>query len=214
MDVTYFNPWAEVQMKSNHLPHWEQSAATYFLTFRLADSLPAALRDQWSSQREDWLRHHPEPWSPAEERQYHQRFSMLMERWLDQGHGECLLRRAELRQAVEAVLMKFNTTRCHHHAWVLMPNHAHLVVSLAAGESLATLMKAWNGSSSRAVGLLLERSMSGKAFWQKDYFDRLIRDRAHFLRCLRYVKGNPTKARLQPSEFTLYLSPQVQALQS
>ena len=35
------DPQQPIVQKHGHLPHWEQSGATYFVTFRLADSLPA-----------------------------------------------------------------------------------------------------------------------------------------------------------------------------
>jgi hypothetical protein len=43
MSPQYFNPWSEVQHSQNRLPHWQQLGATYFVTWRLADSLPKAL---------------------------------------------------------------------------------------------------------------------------------------------------------------------------
>ena len=54
--------------------------------------------------------------------------------------------------------------------------------------------------------------MSDEAFWQKDYFDRLVRDREHFWNCARYILRNPAKASLRTDEYTLYLSDEVRAL--
>jgi hypothetical protein len=34
------------------------------------------------------------------------------------------------------------------------------------------------------------------AFWQDDYFDRYIRDEAHYRRVVRYIENNPVKAGL------------------
>ena len=46
----------------------------------------------------------------------------------------------------------------------------------------------------------------------KDYFDRMIRDAAHFWRCARYIRRNPTKAKSRPGEFTLFESDHVRAV--
>jgi hypothetical protein len=46
----------------------------------------------------------------------------------------------------------------------------------------------------------------------KDYFDRLIRDRAHLNNCVRYIRNNPTKARLRAGEYALYESPFAQSI--
>jgi REP element-mobilizing transposase RayT len=212
MELKFFDPWADITVGTNRLPHWEQPGATYFLTFHLADSLPADLLAQWRVEREAWLKWNPVPWSPAQEREYHERFSGATERWLDAGHGECLLRRADVRAAVAAVLAKFDGDRYWQHAWVLMPNHAHVFFSMKEGRTLPELLKAWKGASSRAAGLVLGRRMSDDAFWQKDYFDRLARDAEHFWNCARYIRRNPMKAKLRERESTLYLSEEVRAV--
>ena len=204
--MRFFNPWAETVIGANRLPHWDQTGATYFLTFRLADSLPAALLAQWREERDAWLKWNAEPWSSAQEREYHQRSSGAVERWLDEGHGECLLRRSEVRAAVAEVYGKFDAERYWLHAWVLMPNHAHFLVSMRKDIDLAKLLKAWKGTSSRAAGLVVGRRRTGTSFWQKDYFDRLVRDEAHFANCARYIRRNPAKAKLRASEYTLFLS--------
>ena len=212
MERKFFNPWVDVSVGVNRLPHWEQPGATYFLSFRLAYSLPAALLAQWNEEREIWRQWNPEPWSPEQEREYHERFSGTIERWLDDGHGKCLLRRADVRAAVAAVFTKFDRDRYWHHAWALMPNHAHLLFSMHESVTLPELLKAWKGASSRAAGRVLERRMSDEAFWQKDYFDRLVRDAEHFWNCARYIFRNPAKGKLRANEFTRYLSDEVRAV--
>ena len=62
-ELRFFNPYAEVRHTENRLPHWQQEGAVYFVTFRLADAIPAQLRYQWEDEREVWLKFHPEPWS-------------------------------------------------------------------------------------------------------------------------------------------------------
>lgn len=83
----FFNPYEEIRFTENLLPHWQQNGATYFVTFRLADSVPTHLRTQWKEERAAWLRFHPEPWNLETESEYHKRFSGAIEHWLDAGHG-------------------------------------------------------------------------------------------------------------------------------
>lgn len=73
-DLQFFNPYEDICFTANRLPHWQQKGAVYFVTFRLADALPHNLRTQWRSEREAWLRVHPQPWSLEVEREYHVRF--------------------------------------------------------------------------------------------------------------------------------------------
>ena len=44
-------------------PHWRQSGVTYFVTFRLADSLPASKLHELAAIREEWELRHPAPQS-------------------------------------------------------------------------------------------------------------------------------------------------------
>ena len=62
-ELRFFNPYVDIRFTANRLPHWQQEGAVYFITFRLADAVPHHVRTQWESEREAWLRVHPEPWS-------------------------------------------------------------------------------------------------------------------------------------------------------
>jgi len=96
--VRFFNPYEEIRFTENLLPHWQQAGAVYFITFRLADALPARLLAQREDERTTWLRFHPKPWTLETEDEYHKRFSAAVERWLDAGHGSCLVTANRLRK--------------------------------------------------------------------------------------------------------------------
>jgi len=49
--LRFFNPYEEIRFTQNLLPHWQQKGAAYFVTFRLADSIPARLRARWEEER-------------------------------------------------------------------------------------------------------------------------------------------------------------------
>ncbi len=209
--LRFFNPYAEIAHTENRLPHWQQTGAAYFVTFHLADSVPKTLRDDWEAEREIWRRLHPEPWTAAVEREYHERFSGAMERWLDAGHGSCVLRRPECRAIVAGALRYFDGDRCAQLAWVAMPNHVHALFVLHGEWTLEKLLQSWKRHSARGINTLI--GATGESLWQKDYFDRLIRDRKHFENCVRYIRRNPAKARLSPGEYELYESPLAQAVE-
>ncbi|MGI9243032.1 MAG: hypothetical protein ACR2RV_19700 [Verrucomicrobiales bacterium] len=104
----YFNPYAEIEKSKNHLPHWEQPGACYFVTFRMADSVPVVLLDKHSEQKSVWPKLHPEPWDENTTVEYHKRFSGAMEEWLDAGHGSCFLRVEDAREIVFEALRFFD----------------------------------------------------------------------------------------------------------
>jgi len=205
-EPNFLNPRSEISFQKNRLPHWEQDGCSYFITFRLGDSLPKHLLDAWKLERKIWLSLHPKPWGSEVEKEYHERFSGARERWLDAMHGECLLRSEEAR---EPLANKLAADESCVWSFVIMPNHAHVLVSLSKRVALADWMQLIKGSSSRGINQRLGRS---GALWARDYFDRLIRDGGHFGNCAKYIRKNPEKAKLGGGEFTLFESDYVKGL--
>jgi REP element-mobilizing transposase RayT len=202
-ELRFFNPYADIRQTENRLPHWQQEGAVYFITFRLADAVPLRLRNQWEGERETWLKLHPEPWSKEIEQEYHERFSGAIERWLDAGYGACLLRRRDCADIVAETLHHFEGVRVVMISAVVMPNHVHALFVQNPQWPLEKLLQSWKRFTARQINKLLARS---GPLWQRDYFDRLVRDEKHFANCIRYIRRNPEKARLPQDEFILWES--------
>jgi type I restriction enzyme R subunit len=198
--MDFLNESGEILKHGSKLPHWQQGEVMQFVTFRLGDAMPASKLRHWKEELASWRSHHPEPWTPKQEEEYHRRFTWRLEGWLDEGAGSCLLKNPTHRRKVEDVLMRFQDERVQHHAWVIMPNHLHLLFTPMA--PLENLMKAWKGSSARAIGM--------GSIWQKNYRDTLIRDAGHFANAVRYIRRNPAK--LRPGTFTLWQGPRALAV--
>lgn len=203
-DLQYFDPRERIDRGKNRLPHWDQSSAACFITFRLADSIPQDQLDQLTAERTAWLDVNPSPHTPAQESDYHQRFTVRVESWLDAGSGACLLRDSTVRAITARALSHFDGDRHWQHAWVIMPNHVHALFSPIPPHSLKELVQSWKGFTARETNRVTGNS---GAFWMKDYFDRLVRDAAHFWRCAHYIRRNPEKAKLTRSAFTLFEAP-------
>jgi putative transposase len=201
--LRFFNPYEEIRYTENLLPHWQQKGATYFITFRLADSVPANLRTQWDDERESWLRIHPEPWNAKIEQEYHRRFSAAIERWLDAGYGSCILRQSNCARIVFHALKHFDGKRLVLISAVIMPNHVHALLVQNSKYPLEDLLRSWKTFSARAINRLRGRSGT---LWQRSYFDRLLRDEKHFQNCVRYIRRNPQKVCLNAGEYILYES--------
>ena len=195
--VRFFNPFADIAQHKTVLPHWEQPGATYFVTFRLADSLPAGKVAELQSERDSWLQQHRKPWSSEVEQEFHERFSTRVEQWLDSGHGSCALREPQASTIVGDALSHFDGQRCVQHAWVVMPNHVHVLFTLLNGETLEKLLHSWKSYTAKKLS-------SEPVFWQRDYFDRLIRNEEHFANCVRYIRRNPVKAKLRAGDSLSY----------
>ena len=172
----FFDEYAPIDQREHRLPHWQQDDVACFITWRLNDALPTGVAQQWRVEREAWLRHHPHPWDDATEHEYHQRFSENIERLLDQGSGSCLLRASENARIVAAAFMRFNGDCYEMDAFVVMPNHVHVLFRPNAPHTLSKIVKGWKGSTARELNLSLGRS---GPLWQEDYWDRLLRSEEH-----------------------------------
>jgi putative transposase len=158
--LRFFNPYADIRLTANRLPHWQQEGAVYFVTFRLADAVPHRLRTQWESERVAWLRVHPQPWNVEVENEYHERFSGAIERWLDAGHGSCILRRPDCAEIMAEALRCFDGERLAMILSVVMPNHVHALFVQNADWPLEKLLRSWKSFTSRKINLLVDRDGS------------------------------------------------------
>jgi REP-associated tyrosine transposase len=173
--LRFFNPNADIRHTENRLPHWQQKGAVYFVTFRLADAIPENLLSRWETKRECWLRLHPQPRPIDVEQEYHRRFSSTIDRWLDAGHGSCLLRERENPKLMANALQHFDGVHYAQIAW------------LSTASSFSTQTGYWNGLphswklfSARRIN---KRTECSGTLWQRDYFDRLVRDQRHLANC-------------------------------
>jgi len=165
-----------------YLPHWEAGEVPQSITFRLADSLPTTLLDRWS----DELRN-----MPAEEAALERR--RRIETALDQGHGSGALSELPIGDLVEQALLHFDADRYRLHAWSIMPNHVHALATPINDCTLSAIAHSWKSFTAKTANALLNRK---GAFWAPEYFDRAIRDEAHYVNALRYIAMNPVKAGL------------------
>lgn len=214
MQYSCFDPDAEIGFSSGRLPHWEQAGCYYFITFHTVDSLPAAARSARRDERNRWLQARGidpggHDWRLrlaglplADRRSFAWRFSTALEKLLDQGHGPCHLRHARLRSIVAETLMWFDGKRYAMEAFVVMPNHVHVLVGLQEPGALSRQTMAWKRYSAKRINAVLGRRGS---FWQTESWDRLVRSPESFERIRRYIAVNPFNARLEPHEYTLWI---------
>ncbi|HJW38209.1 MAG TPA: MqnA/MqnD/SBP family protein [Candidatus Udaeobacter sp.] len=195
-----FDEHGDLRRTTRNLPHWEQEGATYFVTFRLADAVPAQLATQWREELDTWRKFHPEPWDSATAVVYRRRFLQSREDWLDQGHGSCVLRNSNTAHIVAEALCFFEGQRYHLDAFVLMPNHVHVLVQPLPGFRLSEIVHSWKSYTARKINKALDRS---GALWMQESFDRIVRDWDSLVRYRAYIAKNPEKARLRPGEFIL-----------
>jgi REP element-mobilizing transposase RayT len=165
-----------------HLPHLEEDQAVYFVTFRLADSLPKPLLTYLKLE----LAHDPEARSKR---------ARKVERLLERNHGACHLKNPVIADLVTEALKKFDGVRYRLFAWCIMPNHIHVVFRPISSFRLPDILHSWKSYTAKEANKILKRT--GADFWQREYFDHLIRDEKQLDRAIRYTAENPVKAGLK-----------------
>src|SRR5262249_1547529 len=153
--------------------------ATYFITFRLADAiLPGSARP--CSARV--------PRASLDGRSFEQVVARC-EPPLTQ--GSCALRDPVIAEMVQSTLLYFDTERYCLHAWTVMPNHVHVVVTPLAPHTPGRILHTWKSFTAKQANGMLNRA---GAFWETESFDHAIRSADGFERFVHYIEQNAVVA--------------------
>jgi len=207
-EATFFRPQDTLNVHRGNLPHWRQTNVHYFVTTRLADSMPQEKLREWQQNRDTWLAAHGLQ-TPTDvhrlpedlQHEFHSTFTKQWHGWLDAGYGECLLRRPEVRD----ILIKRLFTEPSLDAWVIMPNHLHALV-VPKDKALGDVMQSWKGGSAFEINRLLGRN---GPLWQKEPYDHIVRSQAQWQHYRCYIAENPIKANLRPDEYAVGIGSQL-----
>lgn len=163
-----------------YLPHFDAPGVRQMITYRLADSMPAERRHEW------------EPLLAIKDERQRR---IKIESYLDKGAGECLLRRPDMAALVQENFLHFDGKRYRLLAWVVMPNHVHVLIETTE-IPLAEIIQGWKSFTAKVINRMLQRTGE---LWQREYFDRFIRDEEHFRKTVRYIENNPVEVGLVKS---------------
>ena len=132
-----------------YLPHFDSPDRIQHVTFHLADSLPrdAVVRMERSVQSVS-----PEKRDMERRRQF--------ERWIDAGHGSCVLGIPEIARLTQNALLFFDQERYRLFAWVVMPNHVHVLFQTCNGWAVSAIVASWKKFTARRIGAYLRNTQA------------------------------------------------------
>ncbi len=160
-----------------YLPHIYVIGAPLFVTFRLHGSLPPG-------------RHFEDKRLTAG-----QQF-LCLDQLLDRGtFGPLYLKIPAIAEIVVRAIHRGAASDYTLHAWVVMPNHVHLLMTVL--NDVSNALQKLKGVAAMEANQNL--GLRGNPFWQRESYDRLVRDEAEFRRVKNYILQNPVKAGLAPS---------------
>ena len=208
--------------RHRNLPHFDSLGVYQMITYRLADSLPAAKLEQLRT--ELTLNTLPIQTTALEIKK-----RRLIEQYLDAGYGSCVLKNPDCANIVINAWTFFDKKHYDLIAWVVMPNHVHVLIQPYQDYSLGKIIQSWKSYTGRRILLICRagarHSQAGArhsqacarhsqacarhsqletqyfqkrhtSLWQREYWDRYVRNANHFSACINYIHNNPVKAGL------------------
>jgi len=114
--------------------------------------------------------------------------------------GKPLIQNPAMAEIVEEALWFGYGERYILNAYVVMPDHVHLLMTPLYGWTLSKILQGIKGYTSREINKRLNRKGS---FWQDESFDHLVRNEADWIDKFEYIHSNPVKAGLvnRPEDF-------------
>lgn len=171
-----------------YLPHFDSPHVIQHITYRLADSLPQSVLEQMQAELKEKVR-------DQDARQVELR--RRIETYLDAGHGSCVLQDPEIAACVVDTWLRFDGERYRLLEWVVMPNHCHVMIEPFEGALLGKIVLSWKNYTARWINQRISRTgVRRSQVWQREYWDRFIRNERHFEAVRNYIAMNPVKAGL------------------
>lgn len=95
-----------------------------------------------------------------------------------------------MREVIAACLKKLDGAEDGYalDAFVVMPNHVHVLVSPRDKAELSEICRTWKSVTAHEVNKLLGRS---GPLWQQESWDRIVRSPEHLEKYRRYIRENP-----------------------
>lgn len=199
-----FDESAPVKIYYRNLPHWRQTGATYFVTFNLADALPANKRRELAAMRREWEHSYPAPRDEETWTKYARAVFRKVDIWMDAGSGNCWFRKSQHAMELSRSILHFHLQRYEIGCFVVMANHCHLTMRPFEPFEMEDEI----GSIKNVVALNINRSESlSGTLWQQESYDRIIRDEEHLYRVVQYIGSNPARAGIALAPWHRWINP-------
>ena len=202
----------------HNMPHFTPIGGTFFITFRTKDSVPAKVMQRIRFDYTDEIKrikHKRLPLSTMTLKirkaryRYFQKYDNILD---DSAKQNYPLADPEVAKILVDKLHELDGKLYDLIAYCVMPNHVHLLVSLAnqtidkndclidnkelalSYSPLHEIMRRIKGATSRHINLHL--GLTGQSFWQKDSYDHYVRNAKSLENIWWYIVNNPVKAGL------------------
>jgi len=190
------------------LPHWQISGAEYFITIRLADSIPTHVIKELQLLRRQFLNQNLKQKKLTNDENLKQKLLSKVfkkyEKHLDGAKtGPTWLKQTDVAKIIKEAIHFRDDNEYDLYAYCIMSNHVHVVFRHLEKEGnnstnqnllpVTRILKNLKSYTGLQANKCLNRTGS---FWQEESFDRLIRNENELENIIRYTIFNPVKANL------------------
>lgn len=185
-----------------HLPHINAYNNYQFITYRLADSLPSHIINSYIDEFTD-----------TKDTESNIQLQKKIEEYSNNGFGASILTHPAVAKIIIDNWLFFAEKLYDLIAWVIMPNHVHLLIKEYENIEIDSIVKKWKSYTAKEIlkikSLLvynidnyrfksteLVALFNSKRIWQKSYWDHYIRNEEELYDKIRYIHENPVLAGL------------------
>ncbi len=197
--------WSQLDKRTSaYLPHWRIPGATYAVTFRAKDSLPASVLEDYERKRQTLMERVAMIRKSAGARdatcellplrdELESLTETIIEPALHAAEGPQPLSDPRIAEIACNALKFFDGERYDLLAWSVMPNHVHALLTPRVGHDLAKILQSWKTHSAKEANRILGKSGT---FWQEEYYDHIVRDGEDLKHQVGYILRNPLRGRV------------------
>ena len=181
-----------------NLPHWQPAGATFFITMRLAGSIPKHIIEQIKAQKAIDIREKQEEFKEDAQQLatalylIERRYFGIYDKELDKSNEPYWLREKAIANEIKASIEFFEGTALTTHAYCIMPNHLHWVFTHKEDAQVVwRLLQRMKSFTAKKCNNILNRHGQ---FWEDESYDHIVRDAKEFDNIVLYTLQNPVKA--------------------
>lgn len=181
-----------------YLPHFQPTnERAYFVTTRLAGSLPKVVIEQLHMEHEKVLaeitslklaEEKKAILTDEQNRRYFGKFDQLLDNHIDEPHW---FRSPSIAQLAYDSFLYFHEKRYTMICFTIMSNHVHLLFWINADKAVYGIMHSLKRYIANEANKLLDRE---GVFWARESYDRAVRNDEELKRIIQYILMNPVKA--------------------
>jgi len=183
-----------------NLPHIQPPDASYFVTYRLAGSIPKAvlerLKTEWQDFERKLLQVNDESKRIGilrnERKKYFKKYDEILDKILS---GPVWLKNEKVASLISEAIHYCDGKKYILDAFTIKPNHVHMVFYVERNEVSPYIVTDILQSLKRYTAMKCNRILNRSGqFWQRESYDHVVRNNRELIRIIKYVLNNPVKA--------------------